>query len=1075
MVELDEKQEEIVYYNNGNPLSVEAGPGAGKTRVIIEKIKYLINDVKIDPESLLVITFTRKAAEELENRLIKSNIPKSVIDLMQISTIHGFCSKLLDDNGAVGLDVIGDELSEKNMMFISKHLVDLGFVDEYKIKTKDVIDVMRKYEEYTLFKVNTGCLVDYIRQTRPISKYYLDFVKKYVEENNGEFPFDDIMDDDELKKSYYNAKYLKIAQSYPTYIKLLNDENLTNYSLMQVKTLEILEKYPQTQFKNILIDEFQDTDPVQIRIFEILMEHADSFMVVGDINQSIYGFRGAIENYFEKLNGKYGDNIEQKYLSTNYRSTNQIIDFSEKFIGNGCEYGGSRDLNRDMYYMVNNDHKSEAQSIFDLVLNLKATNKINDYSDIGILFRSVKSKTNSIKPLIEKLEENNIPYQVKGLNDLLEKDEIKSILTLIYHIIKSEDVNSHIFNSWELDWLNVKAFTGEKFNQVLVNLSDETKNILNNVQDKFEAEVLECEKEVHKEFTGKSSRISVFYGVFKRRDKEELIEIFNRVKRPILSNENLIKWGVQNRDDLTFFYLLNELRSDYLNDHVEWKDKDTILEIFYKLLKLTNYLNEDFINAPENEYKVKNLAILTKTLFNYEQIRNPKDLTGAFWFLYQNISEYDACCWDDEGLQIMNVHKAKGLEFPIVIVASLTKDKFPSKFKNPNPEKGWAFIKGKMRSVYYTPYHCLEYKPFKNEQDEKKAHDSEEERIIYVALTRAKDTLILSTVSDGSEELLASAMNDIGGYNIDNHKFSSVPKGPEKIHNCINNNLTYCKPLVDNYEDIEAIVSKNDKKEDEIIKLSFTSLENYWQCPFKYRLANDLGFRTSEPRHISDGIFIHKAFEIINKKIKENNNIYIGDEKVTSEVVNLFYRSKLKQDEDKDKKLERITEDILYYYNNEGKDLEIIDSEVPFYIKNDNLHLHGIIDLIYRTKDGKLGILDYKNTKSENKYIQKYIKQLYTYVIGLSYNDHKYSNQDIDELKIYAIKSKKMISVPINHVEIEDLSQNIDDVVSNIKKENFSSSSSNKCDKCRFFLICREQKQFDLPPIDFMLNSDVVL
>lgn len=82
MVELDEKQEEIVYYNNGNPLSVEAGPGAGKTRVIIEKIKYLINDVKIDPESLLVITFTRKAAEELENRLIKSNIPKSVIDLM---------------------------------------------------------------------------------------------------------------------------------------------------------------------------------------------------------------------------------------------------------------------------------------------------------------------------------------------------------------------------------------------------------------------------------------------------------------------------------------------------------------------------------------------------------------------------------------------------------------------------------------------------------------------------------------------------------------------------------------------------------------------------------------------------------------------------------------------------------------------------------------------------------------------------------------------------------------------------------------------------------------------------------
>ena len=89
-INLDDKQEEIVYYLGEKPLSVEAGPGAGKTRVIIERVKYLIKEKEIPPESLLVITFTRKAAEELKERLADSDISKSDIDLMQISTILSF-------------------------------------------------------------------------------------------------------------------------------------------------------------------------------------------------------------------------------------------------------------------------------------------------------------------------------------------------------------------------------------------------------------------------------------------------------------------------------------------------------------------------------------------------------------------------------------------------------------------------------------------------------------------------------------------------------------------------------------------------------------------------------------------------------------------------------------------------------------------------------------------------------------------------------------------------------------------------------------------------------------------------
>ena len=126
MVNLSPKQEKIVFYDGDKPLSVEAGPGAGKTRVIIERVKYLLNEKKVAPESMLVITFTRKAADELKERLSKDDIAKSDIDLMQISTIHGFCSRVLQESGAIGFDIIDDDLNEKNNMFISKHLKDLG-------------------------------------------------------------------------------------------------------------------------------------------------------------------------------------------------------------------------------------------------------------------------------------------------------------------------------------------------------------------------------------------------------------------------------------------------------------------------------------------------------------------------------------------------------------------------------------------------------------------------------------------------------------------------------------------------------------------------------------------------------------------------------------------------------------------------------------------------------------------------------------------------------------------------------------------------------------------------------------
>ena len=1075
MVKINPEQREIVEYKGSKPLSVEAGPGAGKTRVIIERVRYLINEVKINPESLLVITFTRKAANELKDRLADSDIAKSDIDLMQISTIHGFCGKILEKHGAIGFDIIDDDLNEKNNMFISRHLKDLGFEKEFTIPKREVKDIIRKYDEYTTFKVNTDKLVQYIKQTRPISNEYFEFVRTYMEEHNGKFPFNKIKKDKNLKKSYYNAKYLRIAESYPKYLKLLEDNNLTDFGLMQVYTLEFLKQNPETKYKNVLIDEFQDTDPTQMQIFEILMNHADTFAVVGDKEQSIYGFRGSIEDYFKKLYENPTQDIEKKSLSINHRSTPEIIDFSERFIKKQRsknvsykEAQANRSLHRDTYYMVSDTNNSEASQIIGLIKNLKNENKIYDYSDIGILVRSVKNDTNCINPLIEMLDEENIPYQVKGRNDLLEKDEIKSILTLIYHVIQNEDEDHHIFNRWERDWLNLKAYTGENFNQVLFNLSDETKRILNRVQDDFEDEVIRVEKEVWKELKGKTSRKRKFDAIFDH-EEEVLIEIFKRVERPYPTNENLIKWGVINEDDLKLFYVLNGIHDEYLNEDIELEEKDTILNIFFRLLRVTDaYFNEDYINDEKNKNLVENIALLSNTLYNYEQVRNPKDLAGLFWFLYDNIENYGAYADDSEGIQIMTVHKSKGLEFPVVIVASLHQNNFPLSFRDPNPESGC--INGS--PVYYTPNECLDYKTFESIDEEKIASDEEEERIVYVALTRAEDTLILSSISpSGSEDLLDKAIelqNHPGLKDSEKKQyFEFVPKGHPKVQKIIDE-CEHCKPLRNKYEIIEEI-ERNEKRNQEnqekgeTIKLSFTALENFQQCPFKFKLSDEFKLKSSEKRYINDGIFIHKAFEIINKRIKENNNVYIGDGEVKSIVSNLFYIAKLeKTDEDNNKKLKRITEDILYYYHNIASNFEIIDCEVPFYIKFDNYSLNGVIDLLYKTSDGKIGILDYKNTNNPQNHMEKYRKQLYTYVLGLRDENHKFKDQQIDELKIYAIRSKELLPILYNEFEIQDMADNISNIASNIESSKFQSVDSKHCNKCQYLKLCKS----DIPNIE---------
>jgi|GEM_PF-3025165 len=1055
-IELNENQRKAAYYDGDKYLVIEAGPGAGKTRVLIERIKFLINNKKVDPSTLLVITFTHKAAEELKERL-SNDIDEFTISLMQISTIHAFCRVVLADIGEFSSRVLGDSVNEKLKMFLNRYKEDLGFVNECHLRQKEISNLIKKYNEYATFKVNTEKLVEYIEERCEIDQEYIDFVNEYMDENDGRYPFNEVMQNDSFKESRTNALYLQIAKSYPRYVELLEEKGFIDFPQMQIKTLDYLSRNPETVYKNILVDEFQDTDPVQMKIFEILMKHADSFTVVGDIDQSIYGFRGANKNYFEYLYNNYDDKVFKINLNINYRSTNQIIGLSEDYIKPQRAIGakqdeaiGARDLDRNTYFLVNESSESEAKNIFEMIRYLHDTGRIENYNEIAILSRSIRY-SGTAKELIQLFNNNNIPYHVKGVPNLFEKPEIKSILTLFHHLIDDSDMHPHKFTIWEREWLNLKAYTGENFNQILFDLSDETKEILNNLQEEFEIKVMEEEKKAYLKIRNKTSRISTFKGVFAR-DEQVLMEIFQHVERPILTNDKLIRYGVKNKKDLEFFRKLNSLKM-YVNSKEYIDSEDTILDIYIKLLTdVCNYLNNDLINDPDNREELENLAIVSNTFYNFEMIDDNKDLRGVYRFMTFNIGGYSTNTDESEGVQLMTVHKSKGLEFPVVILLSLNEKKFPKEYVERHER-------------FFTPNSCLDYKNM-NMEEEIQEYNEEEDRIVYVAMTRAQDILILSNLINKDEEFqelkseLKEDLSEIEKREI----ILEIPKGHEKIHELINRNIEDCIFLEDDFSRLpKTICEKPQTKKEEFLNLSFASLEDYVECPFKYKLLHDINFAESTVEYNKlRGLFVHNLLETINNRIRSNNNQYVGDEEVLTvfeKFRNSFHFENLRLSEEE---FNVIKNDILYYYHTFGKDFTILKTEMPFNISKEFYQLSGIVDLIYRTKDGKIGILDYKNTNHiSNHYVRNYIKQLYTYLIGLN------GAFEIDSLKVYAVKARKMIDIQLDQESLDILLEELDLVSQNIGKEIFECNMGEDCVNCSFSSICIKANSQGTSVFDF--------
>ena len=397
---LNDRQREAASKIEG-ALLILAGAGSGKTRTITYRIAHMIQEIGISPYSILAVTFTNKAAKEMKERvedLIGEDAKKTMI-----STFHSFGLRLLR--------IYGDRL---------------GYGANFTI-----------YDTDDQKRVVKNILKELVNEDENLTEWVI--VSKISKLKEEETPIDEY----EKSAGKYNQNAKIIAEVYRRYNIVLKSNNGMDFSDILVNTKKILEipdvlNRIQEKFRYIMVDEYQDTNNIQYNIINKIAKKYGNICVVGDENQSIYGFRGAnIQNIldFEK---DYPDAAVVK-LEENYRSTSVILDAANAVIKNNTSARDkklwTKKTNGEKIKVLSYvDGEEEAREIANEILKRKVQEG-KKYRDFTILYR-----TNAQSRLFEKtLSDNSIPYKVFGGMQFYQRAEIKDILAYLSVINNTQD------------------------------------------------------------------------------------------------------------------------------------------------------------------------------------------------------------------------------------------------------------------------------------------------------------------------------------------------------------------------------------------------------------------------------------------------------------------------------------------------------------------------------------------------------------------------------------------------------------------------------------------------------------
>ena len=861
---LNEKQREAVLYGEG-PLLVIAGAGTGKTLVITRRIAWLIASKKAKPQQILALTFTEKAATEMEER-VDILIPYGYAEVW-ISTFHAFGDRVLKDEALeLGLSPDLRVLSEpEQVIFFRQHLFEFPLYH------------YRPLGNPTRYITAMVSLFNRAKDEDVSPEEYLAYAKGLEDGAKG---------DPEL--SDFASQQLELASSYKRYQELLAAHeridfgDQVSYALKLFRDCPSILKRYRERFKYILVDEFQDTNYAQFQLLKLLSGPHGNITVVGDDDQSIYKFRGAAISNILGFVGEY-PGAEQIVLTENYRSTQAILDTAYRLIRyndpfrlevkNNIEKRLSSETRNGkpveiLYYDTSS---SEADGVAGLIQK-KVASRDYTYGDFAILVRS----NNDADPFLRSLNMRSIPWRFTGNKGLYDREEVKLLISFLKVVANFEDsvslyylANSEVYRVNPVDLVRCMSWA--------------------------------------------SRRNRSLYWVFTHMDEAEELEDLKEETRERVKS-----------------------LTQQIEHYVGLSVGSPTGGVLYQFVTESGYL-EGLISPPseEKEEKVKNVARFFEIVKSVGEIVEPDRVPQFVSHLDMLIQAGDnpplpQADLDQDAVNVLTVHKAKGLEWRVVFMVSLVAGRFPWPHRREQIELPEELVKEVLPSGDY--------------------HLQEERRLFYVGMTRAKEELCLTAAKEygGTRPRKVSqfALEALGLPKGELPLYKSSPLEAIKRH----------APRVSSPEPIYSPVPP-----EVAISLSYYQIDDYLTCPLKYKYVHILKIPILRHHTVIYGKALHDAVQGYHM------SKVAGREMSEEELITVFENSWVSEGfltrEHEEQRLQAGREALRRFYRTEEASSIIptyVEKEFSFTVeKNRILGRWDRIDEL----DGEVAIIDFKSSE----------------------------------------------------------------------------------------------------------------
>jgi len=771
---LNERQREAVTFGDG-PLLVLAGVGTGKTTVITRRIAWLIAEKRAKPAEILGLTFTERAAAEMEAR-VDTLVPYGYIEA-RIGTFHSFCDRLLRENALLlGLSPDYRILTEaEQVIYLKEHLFDLP-LERYRPLGNPVRHLRAIL---TLFSR--------AKDEDVSPEEYADYAKNLRERLETE---KDLSAEERALLEVEAAEQEELAGTYAKYQELLAEHGFVDFGDLITLSLKLLREHPgvleryREAFRYILVDEFQDTNYAQFELLKLLAGEERNITVCGDDDQSIYKFRGAAISNILNFQEEYPD-AHLVVLTENYRSTQQILDSAYRLIQNNnpdrleVKSGIVKRL-----HAVAGEGSPIVQRHFERLdeecdfvaeeIARRVKEEGRAYSNFAILVRS----NAQADPFLHALNLLHIPWHFSGSRGLYDREEIRTVIAFLRVLSDPHDDLSYHFLA-SSDLYNVPA----------EDLSLATSYV--------------------------------------RRKNRSLYEVFRAASK----SKTFLPLSSEGRE------AMGRLADD-IAEMLGVAAQSKTGEVLYRYLtERTGYI-ERLSNSsdPEDALRVQNIARFFRIIERFSQIANYDRVPWFIDYLDALIEAGDnppvgEAEWDEDAVNVLTIHQAKGLEFPVVFLVGLVSGRFPSAHRRdpiPLPD---GLVKDILTSADF--------------------HRQEERRLFYVGMTRAKEALYLTSAQDyGGKRPRKPSLFVSEALDLPPMKLATAKGSPLSAITRHGKGKAEPPTLVDRGE--------------RIIELSHQKIDDYLTCPMKYRYIHVLKVPIRQHHTVIYGYAIHKAIQLYN-------------------------------------------------------------------------------------------------------------------------------------------------------------------------------------------------------------------